>query len=111
MAQSCMSSIKALTGHLRSARKHHDWELGDNCIAHCERFTRRAETHIDNLNDVPETSSTLRPASHSELGFEVNDLELEMQDFDAFRALDGAGLLLSDLWTPIAFDGQDFSTI
>jgi hypothetical protein len=97
-----------LTGHLRSARKHHDWELGDNCIAHCERFTRRAEIHIDNLNDVPETSSALRSASHSESGFEVNDLELEMQDFDTFRALDST---LSDLWTPIAFDSQDFSTI
>jgi hypothetical protein len=47
-------------------------------------------------------------ASHSESGFEVNDLELEMQDFDTFRALDST---LSDLWTPITFDSQDFSTI
>jgi hypothetical protein len=104
IAQSCISGVEAMTNRLRRAKEDDDWDLGDDCLARCERILHRMTTgrrrplerrNEDSVNANSEVSgfTPFMPA-----GFALNP-----EDFSFDPRYDSG-----DLWQMLHFDENDF---
>lgn len=99
VAESCVSSVKALTQRLRHAKENDDWDLADDCLTQCEGIIARL-TH----NGRPQHHSETIPRP-SLNGFEFEDtpgdwLDATLPTF--YGPLDGTSQI-RDVWGMFGF--------
>ncbi|RDW72849.1 hypothetical protein BP6252_06756 [Coleophoma cylindrospora] len=103
VAQSCVSSARALVSRLRRAREEDDWDLADYCLLQCEGVLHRMTTHVDqqhhqNIAPMPTPLDLASSGNYNEAPWPLGANETGVSSDIHFH----------DLWDMFRFEESDF---
>ncbi|KAH8589944.1 C6 transcription factor [Bisporella sp. PMI_857] len=106
VADSCVSSVRALIHRLTQAKAEHAWDLGDICIAQCESILNRMTTNQNGQTTIASPSTSPSQVNSGLVSVLQNsDFTVEpMDEMGAYNYFQNQG----DLWDMFRFEEADF---